>query len=341
MTGIVIHFWEIDNLSLKMKPEFWEESNSILKEHNYSWNRLLKETDICKSTLRYNKKAFINIKTLKKVITFLSKIDSKFNFYYIENKFIEKMKYGKGGFVINEPKIPINLLEIGWAKIIGALLTDGCIQRNGKTYFINKNKFLMDKLIEITYDLIGNFNPKITKKRKENKEWFVVILPRLIGAVLIKFAKIKGGSKVKNNVSIPDFINNLDVNEYQHRLYLYEFLSWMFSCDGYVSPSNYAIGINFNRDLTDIELKDWKNASSAPQLLKDTINILRLFNFKINGPYFIEVKQRKDNSYTSKWRFEISGKQSLAMFKNEIGFASTEKKEKLNSIFEEMMPCLV
>ena len=340
MTGIVIHFWEIDNLCLKMKSGFWEESNSILKEHRYSWNRLLRETKICKSTLRYNKKTFINIKTLRKIINFLSKIDSNFNFYYIENnRFIEKMKYGKGGFVITEPKIPINLLDIGWAKIIGALLTDGCIQKNGKTYFINKNKLLMDKLIEVACETLGYFQPTVKKKRRMDKEWFVVILPRLIGVILIKFAKIKGGNKVKNNVSIPDFINNLDVNK--HRLYLYEFLSWMFSCDGYVSPSNYSIGINFNRDLMDIEQKDWKNASSAPQLLKDTINILRLFNFKINGPYFIEVKQRKDNSYTSKWRFEISGKQSLAIFKNEIGFVLLEKEEKLNSIFEkEAISCL-
>ena len=189
-------------------------------------------------------------------------------------------------------------------------------------------------LIEVACETLGNFNSNIKRKKKGDKEWFVVILPKLIGAILIKFAKIKGGNKVKNNAPIPGFINHLDTNKTQHILYLYELLSWMFSCDGYVSLSNYSVGINFNRDLTDIEQKNWKNSLYAPQLLKDTISILKSVGFKINGPYFIEVKQRKDNSYTSKWRFEISGKQSLAMFEKEIGFVSPEKEEKINSILD-------
>ena len=142
LTGIVIHFWEIDNLFVKMKPEFWSEINNKLKEYGYSWSKLIKETKICKSTLRYykNGKTFANIKILKKLVNHLSNIDSKFNFYNIENpKFIESIKYGNGGFIINEPKLPINLLEVGWAKIIGALLTDGCVQKSGKTYFINRS----------------------------------------------------------------------------------------------------------------------------------------------------------------------------------------------------------
>lgn len=331
---MIVHLWETENVFIQFKREFWQLLLKIIKKNKLSWNSIYRKTGLKKSTIQHyrSNKRYADVKILLKLFRVFKNLDSTFDLNNIESIYIEKFKYGHLGRIIESPKLPFNLLNLNWARIIGALLTDGCIQNNYKTYFISKRKVLIKKVIKNCQEVLGNFKFRISKKYKGDKHWFVVILPKIVGYVLSKFAKIKRGNKIMSNVSFPRFVLNLSLKDQFSKRYICEMLSWVFSCDGYVSVSNYSIGINFNRDITKINRKSWGSFKYAPALLKNVLSYAKRLGFSTNGPYFIQTKKRKDGGYSVKWRFEISGKKSLQKFKDEIGFVIPQKTRKVDRI---------
>jgi len=335
MKNLLFHFWQLENVYLRVKPIFWNEFNSIRIIKNDSWRSLSKKLHIIRSSFlnyRFDHKKnrrYMSLESITKLINYCKEVNPKISLEWLENeKIIDEIRYGHLGKKIKNPKFPFNFLHINWAKIMGSLVTDGCVQKDGKTYFINKDLRLIRYFVIIIKNTIGDFQIKIVKFKRGKNFWYRITLPKLLGISLIKGLNWMGGNKVKNDISLPSFIKKLDPTKNQEKKYLSTFLRWVFTCDGWVNGYSKSIGISFNVDVSNLPNKLIKNVENAPRLLKDIKNCLEKLEIYVGKPHFMSLRERKDG-ISAKWNIEFYSKKSLNLFCDTIGFKTPEKLNKL------------
>jgi len=337
---MMLHALDIKGLYFRFKPEFWKEIKKARINAGDYWNEVACKLGVgvdhmkdIRSTEKYpyGQKA-VSLELLFRILAYSRENGVRIN---IENqKLISAVRYGHRGKWVRGPQFPLDLLDKRWAGILGACITDGHLQPDGKVYFINANRGLAESVIELVKGAIGDMDIKLSTKRRENKVWYVVVFPKLLGQVLIRNFGMKPGNKVKNNIPLPAFLKNLDATQSCYKLFLSEFLKWTFSCDGWVNASSHTIGICFNRDVTNLSTSFIRNSNYASQLLLDIKGVLAVMGIRTSKPYFMGVKVRKNGRLSAKWRIEIHNREGLTLFAGLIGFVIDEKSAKLESILK-------
>ncbi|MBN1170040.1 hypothetical protein JXA56_03370 [Candidatus Micrarchaeota archaeon] len=143
----------------------------------------------------------------------------------------------------------------------------------------------------------------------------------------------KAGNKVIENAEVPEFILNMQYDDLKERQYPFYFLKWVFTCDGYVNSYSKAVGISFNRDITNLSNNSIKKHENAPKLLLNTRQCLINYCIKVSNPHFMNLRYRTDG-ISLKWRIEFQSKGALNMFYNDVGVELNNKTIKPEKIIK-------
>ncbi len=162
-------------------------------------------------------------------------------------------------------------------------------------------------------------------------------LPKIIGYILLCGFDYTPGKRSTNNPGISDIIlkNN-------NKKFIYTFLRQAFSDEGTVSSSE--VKLRLVTEVThlskELRKKIKQNSSNyiqhAPNLLKDLKFLLEKVGIYVNGP-----RLEKEYNYNDKennlhiihsWEINISSKDNLELFRNQIGFTQDRKNNKLDKI---------
>lgn len=196
-----------------------------------------------------------------------------------------------------EIKLPV-LLNEELAQFLGYLVGDGCVEKDRITFFEQRKEVALK--YKTQFD--NFFNLSCNYKFRESKNYYQLrfISRPLVRLIISEFPEIK---KTMDTL-IPEKVllspNNI----------LAGFLKGLFDAEGYTSTrGQVAMGIN--------------NKSLAQQIQ------LALLRFSIISS--IHEYDNRRNPYSSNPRFtiDITEKQSLELFQNNISFSSSEKSEKL------------
>lgn len=337
MKKIILHFWEIPDVYLRLNEDFWTEFVQIKNKNKDSWRGLEKKLKIDrKQFFNHRKKApkikkYLSLRNLQKLINYMGKETNQYLQKVERDAQICEIRYGHRGKVIHNPRFPIDFSDPNWAKIAGAILTDGSVQKDGKTYFINKNLPLIKKLIPLINQVIGDFESPVKKFTRGKNFWYRVQFPKYLGQVLINGLNWKAGNKVIENTSIPEFMLELSSDDPKDRQYLAFFLKWVFTCDGWVNRYAKSVGISFNRDVSNLPKHSIKKHKNAPKLLLGIRKCLLNYGVNVSNPHFMNLRYRTDG-ISAKWCIEFQSKKALSIFYEGVGFEQKNKTIKLQNI---------
>lgn len=340
MKKLTLHYWEIPHVYLRLTPAFWTEFLQIRIKNKDSWRLLEKKFKIERKALfNYRNsgartKKYLTLRNLQKILEYMDKKNAVYLRQIEQKNLVCEIRYGHRGKVISNPRLPIDFDDPNWAKIAGAILTDGCVQKDGKVYFINKNLLLIKKLIALINQTVGEFDSPIQKFKRGKNYWYRVQFPKYLGQVLINGLNWKAGNKVMENTPIPEYITNLHTGDAKGRRYLASFLRWAFTCDGWVNTYANSIGISFNVDVTNLPESMVKAHENAPNLLLGIRKCLLNSGVKVGNPHFMNLRQRMDG-VSAKWCIEFQSKTSLKVFYYDIGFEQENKTTKLRNIVKQ------
>ncbi len=200
-------------------------------------------------------------------------------------------------------KLP-NHIDESFAQFLGYYIGDGCIEDDRITFFEqNKEVALAYKK---KFDKFFNMNSSYKFRESKNYHQLRFTSRPLVGLIRNEFPEIKKAL----NSEIPDKILKSKDNA------VASFLKGLFDAEGYMSTrGQIALGIN-------------------NKILARQIQIL-LLRFGIISS--LHEYDNKVNIYSKNPRFTIdtTEKKSLILFRNLIGFTSTIKSKKLDSIINE------
>jgi len=311
-----LHCWELPNKAMFwLKTDFWRRLYDLKRMEKLSWKEIARKIGINSGNLQNytsqltGKKAqYVPLQTLLKISGFL-KIP-----YFETEKFIVEAKYGRNGKPI-QLSFPINFLTQEWASLVGAILAEGNMHQNFGVGFWNKDEEILNNFTE----LAGKITPDGVRKEESIYGCF---LPAIFGQILITGLGFKVGDKTRKNVGIPEIYLNSEDNQIVRSL-----LSWLFTGDGWVTmfrdhlnQIHRAVGIGFGSPKKD----------KQPQLLIDTIKLLKNFDIRPSRPYQ-EIKKQKSGKITYNWRIFIKGKENLDKFYRQISFQNLEKQKILEN----------
>ncbi len=208
------------------------------------------------------------------------------------NEFCQNHCKPKSGITL--PK----LLDAELAQLIGYFLGDGCFEKERISFF-EQRKEVAEKYEALAKKI---FNANTHLRYREKKNYFET---RAYGKPVVNFLK-ENFPELRESNSIPKKVLKSDSSA------LAGFLKGLFDAEGYVTKSHLALGMN--------------NELLVKQLQ------LALLRFGIIAS--LNRYDNRRNPYSKKTRFTVQSneKESLELFKREIGFSAKEKAEKLQNL---------
>ncbi len=187
--------------------------------------------------------------------------------------------------------------EIGWelAQLIGYFAGDGSFEEERLSFFEEREEIANE------YEKLAArvFNANTSVRFRKTKNYFTI---RVYGKAIIRY--LRGNFPELNSKSIPK-----KVLKSPDRI-LAGFLRGLFDAEGYVSHKKVALGMNNEKLVKQVQLA--------------------LLRFGILAG--IHRYDNRKNPYSNKIRFtvQLSEKKSIELFKEKIGFSSTEKSKQLS-----------
>ncbi|VVB73334.1 Uncharacterised protein [uncultured archaeon] len=269
-------------------------------------------------TLESSRTKKISLRVLKLLLEYLER-----NGECIDRKLIERSvraltsKRGSshpGANCLFNPNLPFNFDTEAGAVVISALLHDGGINNRYHPHYSNLNVVLKRKVYNAFKEVFGGFD----FKRADPEKCVQIYFPKSVGYILIHGFGMEKGRKVVNNPGIPRFVFNSSKEVRS------AFLRQAFDDEAYVSK----IGSS-NRVIS---LKLASASPNPPKLLLDLQQLLLTFSIFSYGPRLSERYTSKDGVNATKWTIDILHQDNLIRFRNEIGFESTQKQERLERL---------
>ncbi len=212
----------------------------------------------------------------------------EFSISNIEQKIVA-VKSAKSSEPLIKPKIKFRINK-NFARIIGNILGDGGLTKQGNPIYANKNKELISHFERNCKEFFGNFNIY----KRQDRGVINIQLPTIIGKVLVYV----GVDKYKKRV--PIILDSLD------KICRNAFISAIYDDEGSIS----------NRTII-IEMTSRAIINRAHSILKES------------GISPNQIKTRKRGENKRSYYFRISGREELIKFNNLIGFLHPEKTIKL------------
>jgi hypothetical protein len=240
----------------------------------------------------------------------------EFSLKHLERK-IELIKTKFVGNAIYNPRFPINFCTQDGAALIAALMFDGGITSRLTPFYTNKEKFLIQKVINCAQRVVGkiDYNLRVTHESSP-KEAFQVEFPRILGHILVSGLGFSPGKKIFTNPQIPDFIRD------NPSLYK-EFLRQAYDDEGYVDNPGSS-----GRAVT---LTQYHSENIPPLRLLQVKDTLEALGIRTNGPYLVESKAK--DSYTSYgWSLQITGQSDIEKFAQKVDFSLIRKRNELKKL---------
>lgn len=260
--------------------------------HEKLWNLILKKH----STIKNVSKVFgLSIRQLYKwkegkncyPLSTLNKLASEINLR-IENTLVY-IKTDKASDLLYEPKLsfqPSSRL----VEFVAHLLHDGGIDHQFRVHYTTHSKKATDRFISLVGDCFG----KTKVELREYKSKTTLYFPAIVGKIINEVFNIPKGSKVKNNVSIPDFIFKSKKDE-----------QWLYACVAY-----FCDGV---KDRVSI-VSSSNSIYRAPNLLLDLVKILKNLGVKSIEIKPSEIYKLKDGSNHRRWILNIKNPYDKKMF---------------------------
>ncbi|MDD5132964.1 MAG: hypothetical protein PHD81_03480 [Candidatus Nanoarchaeia archaeon] len=319
-----LHFWELPKeCRFYLNKEFWNKVYLYKKYKFKSWNTVSKQLKINYGALRN----YLSQKNNTKKAQFIPKetlcnIASLFNISLQETeRCIYLSKSGETGKPVNL-NFPINFLTEEWAGLVGALLSEGCMTKEYDLTFWNKDKEVINKFIILTEKII----PKAVYFSKY-KDAYYCILPKIISQLLIHGLDFHIGDKVNADPKIPKIYRDLNLSNPKNKEIIRSLISWLFTGDGWISLFKDYLGKTHRHMGIGFSII---SKNKAPRLLEDTHTLIKKFgihpqklNFSKKTSYFKKNKLQ----ITESWKFFIHGKRNFEIFRDNINFQDTRRKE--------------
>lgn len=251
--------------------------------HEKLWNVLLKKH----STIKNVSKVFgLSIRQLYKwkegrncyPLSALNKLASEVNLR-IEDSLVY-IKTAKASDLLYDPKLsfqPSSKL----AEFVAHLLHDGGIDHDFRVHYTTDSKKATKRFIDLVRYCFG----KIKVELREEKRKTTLYFPAIIGKIINDVFNIPKGSKVKNNVSIPDFIFKLKKDG-----------QWLYVCVAY-----FCDGV---KDRVSI-VSSSNSIYQEPNLLLDLAKILKKLGIKTIEIRPSEIYKLKDGSNHRRWILNV------------------------------------
>jgi ribosomal protein S25 len=233
---------------------------------------------------------------------------------------IEEIKFNNGSaFKVSDQRLEVNFNTNQGAKIIAALLGDGYNKSfNLGAGYVNKNPILRNEFLNNLTQLFECIELKDYSKAYNGK---ILQLPLFFSYVFEK-AGIPCGKKVLINPGVPEWLLKTDNVEV-----IYAYLQQIFDDEGHISIEKRMIDLPQSIDVTE--------GKRIPKQLTDIMSLLNKIDIKSNSPYPVrnyEVKEGSKVYKRSKFVLTISNYTELKKFKDQVGFLSQHKQERLNKL---------
>lgn len=360
----ITNWYELKNQELlKLEENLLKDLIFQGKEKAGGIPRLAEQLNVSTSDF-YNtindRSSFITVKKLKKIITYLD-IDS----HLLDSK-ISEIRKGKIPSIVN-PKFPINLRTPIGARLLGNIVSDGCIYIDKKTRGIKRTKYSAGtkeeerKFIQNINKLFGKVH---FRKSQQRNSTYIRIGTSIVGNALGE-AGAPVGRKATINSGVPALVkegsNEMKKSYLQaifddegcvggRNSFPYVTLTRYFHINNKLSSEEKKLLKNIEnkmnkrtfptghstRSIRILELKKLLNnnalldllSNEAPNLLKDESKLLKAFNIK-NRIRNTKLNLTDNGKYSLASEMRIYRKKSLLKFYKNINFGLTPKKNKL------------
>lgn len=206
---------------------------------------------------------------------------------------LEFIKTTKASDLLKDPVFNPDPTEI--VEFLGHLLFDGGIDKKHNVHYTTHSKLLAKRFRYLLKRCFGT----IVVREKTFGRRVTLYTSVVIGKILEAGYKVKIGSKVKNDVGIPEVVMRTKNAEI-----IWRFISAAYICDGIRERTAIAIASN---DL-----------DSPPRLLEDTKRLLEKLGFKSVEIKGSNVYKTKDGMHR-RWVLRIFDKNEKAHFRRNVG----------------------
>lgn len=260
--------------------------------HEKLWNILLKKH----STIKNVSKVFgLSIRQVYKwkegkncyPLSTLNRLVSEVNLR-IENSLVY-IKTSRASDLLYDPKISFQSSS-KLVEFVGHLLHDGGIDHGFRVHYTTHSKKAADRFISLVKDCFGRTKVELREEQRKITLYF----PAVIGKIINDVFNIPKGSKVKNNVSIPEFVFKLKKDD-----------QWLYICVAY-----FCDGV---KDRVSI-VSSSNSIYRAPNLLLDSAKILKSLGIKTIEIRPSEIYKLKDGSNHRRWILNIKNPDDKKMF---------------------------
>ena len=328
MNNLLFHWYENpDECLILIEPIFSKILTEMIKKR-YGFNKNISKNLNINSKFYYQlkKNKPIRIKTLKRIINKL-----KLNYNKV-NRHILGIGGSKFTFPIN---FPVNLNNVDISILIAAFMSDGH-NESQHPHYANMG-FLGNKIIQSARIIIKDIPYEF---RNEHVRFHPIL-----GRILLKLG-VPYGCKSVINPDVPRFI-------YSKKEWMRQYLTQVFDDEGHAA-TKISRKIVFGRSVTVknvpkefskfMELKKKVYFNNLPPKIKEIVletpqrllvsekKMLNLFG--INSSLRCRGICKYIKRTSADWVIEISGKENIRKFHNNIGFSHPEKVRKMEFYLE-------
>jgi len=238
---------------------------------------------------------------LSRLYKIISLTQEKLIYKELENNLL-RIRYGKSGKSILDPRIPLKLSD-SLIRIIAHVIGDGGIskrQGNKTVTYSNKADELLEQFKKDIQQVFGEIEPmSIHDKKSKCIELFY---PSIIGFLLNKIIGLQSGM----DKHVPDLILNIS-ERFRHI-----FLRALFDDEGNVNMEAYKINFEI----------------ASYGIIRDVKLMLERLSIKTSNIVRVDRNEKERPRY----KITINGRENIAKYNRMIGFSSKEKSEKLKTL---------
>jgi len=204
---------------------------------------------------------------------------------------------------IKNPKLPFVFNTPAGARFVMAILCDGSFSQDLRPTYYNFYTALRKNVILIARDIFGDI------RVSEMPRYGMVRFPKIVGYTLLKIG-IRPGDKTCIDPAIPYFIKYGDKNICESAI------GQIISDEGSIDSKSRKVRICFCKDVSENPtLSKSKFAQNwmicAPNLLKDSMVLLRKLKIKTSSPRIDRIRVTKKARAKIDWTVNISGHKNL------------------------------